>query len=392
MTNQVRNESKSILKTDAVTGLFGTTNELFKSFLMQNKTYSQIKLIDALRLYAQMLHVRVFEERCAILYTSKKIAGFCHLYTGQEAVGIGIQSILEPGDNIISGYRVHGHGIVCRMHAKTWEEYKTKHVKTGDLDEYFSVIQAYLEDKSQAKTILAELTAKQTGCSKGKGGSMHLFDKDYDFYGGTGIVGAQIPNGAGLALADQYMGNPNVTFASLGDGAMNQGQVYETFNMASLWNLPIVFVLENNGYAIGTAQSRASAGGPLHERARPFGIQTALIDGMNITDVIDAAKWAREHALSHGPVLLEMNTYRYRPHSMSDPGTYRTKDEVSMMRETRDPIDYIKRFIVEKFNINEDIFAKFEEVEENRIEEVLEYCEDCTYPGEEELMSDIFVS
>lgn len=385
----------SVMKSPQISTNTKVSSDILEKIFLQQLHSEEVTLIDALKIYAQMLHVRVFEERCAILYTSKKIAGFCHLYTGQEAVGIGIQHILEHGDNIISAYRVHGHGVICRMQTKTWEEYKKKYVQkgdynTGDHDEYFEAIQEFIEDKSQARSMMAELTAKQTGCSKGKGGSMHLFDKEYNFYGGHGIVGIQIPLGAGLAFSDQYNGNKNVTFASLGDGAMNQGQVYEAFNMASLWKLPIVFVLENNGYAIGTAQRRASAGGPLHERARPFGIATAEVDGMNVNAVIDAATWAREHALEHGPVLLEMNTYRYRPHSMSDPGTYRTKEEVSNMRETRDPIDYIKKFIVEKFKINESIFEKYEEREEERIEEVLEYCEESPYPGEEELMSDIF--
>lgn len=347
-------------------------------------TIPKLSSNDILLMYAQMLHVRIFEETCALLYTSKDIAGFCHLYTGQEAVAVGIQNILQAGDNTISAYRVHGHALLARMLQEKWLSYNQSNIAQA--------IDTFIEDTTQAQSTLAELMGRQNGGSKGKGGSMHLFDAEYNFYGGHGIVGIQIPLGAGLAFADKYKGKPNVTFASLGDGAMNQGQVYEAFNMAQLWNLPIIFVLENNGYAIGTSKTRSSGAKPLYERAKGFGIESHLVDGMNILEVVAAAKYARAYALEHGPIFLEMNTYRYRPHSMSDPGTYRTKDEVNNIKQTRDPIEFIKEHLIKEHNISTEMLAEYEMKEKARMKEVVEYCQQSPLPGEEELSSDIFVT
>lgn len=369
-----------------------------------SQDFKTISKRDLFCLYGIMLHARMFEETCSVLYTSKYIAGFCHLYSGQEAVAVGIQSILERGDNTITAYRCHVHAIISRMMNKVWKvdfacesanqiannNKNSKDQNENDQD-LFEDIQAFITRTSQAYTTLAELMGKQNGCSKGKGGSMHLYDPEYNFYGGHGIVGIQIPLGAGLAFADKYRGLKHVTFASLGDGAMNQGQVYEAFNMAQLWKLPVVFVLENNGYAIGTAMHRSCAGDGLYKRALGFGIPSFRIDGMNILEVRKAAKAAKEYAIEKGPVFLEMDTYRYRPHSMSDPATYRTRDEVTNIKQTRDPIEFVKAELI-KMGANEEDFVQYEEAEQARIEEIVENCKQAPVPGVEELESDIWAT
>jgi len=262
--------------------------------------------------YRQMLLIRRFEERAGQLYGLGLIGGFCHLYIGQEAVAVGLQSALEMGkDSVITGYRDHGHML------------------------------AYGIDP---KLIMAELTGRQAGISKGKGGSMHMFSVEHKFYGGHGIVGAQVSLGTGLAFKHKYANDGGVCLAYFGDGAANQGQVYESFNMASLWKLPIIFVIENNQYAMGTSVNRSSAEDQLYKRGESFRIPGLQIDGMDVLEVRGAATTALEWVRAgKGPILLELKTYRYRGHSMSDPAKYRSRDEVQAVREKSDPIEALKR-------------------------------------------------
>ncbi len=263
-----------------------------------------------LKMYHDMLLIRRFEEKAGQLYGMGLIGGFCHLYIGQEAVVVGMQSAAQPQDSVITSYRDHGHMLVCDM---------------------------------DANGIMAELTGRSGGYSKGKGGSMHMFSAEKNFYGGHGIVGAQVPLGAGLAFAHKYTEDNGVAMAYYGDGASNQGQVAETYNMAKLWDLPIIFVIENNQYGMGTSVARASANVDLYKRGEPYDIPGEAVNGMDVLEVYAAATRALEHCRSgKGPYILEMKTYRYRGHSMSDPAKYRSKDEVSKMREERDPIDHMR--------------------------------------------------
>src|ERR1700724_3752417 len=253
-----------------------------------------------------MLLIRRFEEKAGQLYGMGAIGGFCHLYIGQEAVVVGMQMALKKGDQVITGYRDHGHMLACGM---------------------------------EAKGVMAELTGRRGGYSKGKGGSMHMFSKAENFYGGHGIVGAQVSLGTGLAFANRYRGNDNVSLAYFGDGASNQGQVYESFNMAELWKLPVIYVIENNRYAMGTSVTRSSAVTDFSKRGSSFGIPGEQIDGMDVRAVKaagdKAVQWCRDR---NGPIILEMLTYRYRGHSMSDPAKYRNKEEVDKMRPEHDRI------------------------------------------------------
>ncbi len=265
---------------------------------------------ELLKYYRDMLLIRRFEEKAGQLYGMGQIAGFCHLYIGQEAVVTGCRAGMNEGDQMITGYRDHGHMLACGM---------------------------------ESRGVMAELTGRSGGYSRGKGGSMHMFSTEKKFYGGHGIVGAQVPLGAGLGFANKYLDNGAVSLAFFGDGASNQGQVYETFNMAKLWDLPVVFVIENNQYAMGTSVERSSAETELYKRGSSFEIEGMQVDGMNVLAVRDAAKVAINHARDgKGPMILEMKTYRYRGHSMSDPAKYRTRDEVQKTREERDPIDMVK--------------------------------------------------
>ncbi len=257
-----------------------------------------------------MLLIRRFEEKAGQLYGMGLIGGFCHLYIGQEAISTGMRHNMKKDDKVITTYRDHGHMISAG---------------------------------SDPKRIMAELLGRKDGCSKGKGGSMHLFDLEKHFYGGHGIVGASVPIGAGLAFSDQYQGNKNITLCYFGDGAAHQGQVYETFNMAKLWNLPVLFIIENNRYAMGTSQARSSSTNELYKRGEGFNIPGVAIDGMDIFKVIDEGKKAMDYVRSgKGPMLIEMDTYRYRGHSMSDPATYRSKDEVDFIKKNGDPINNFK--------------------------------------------------
>ncbi|WP_298466570.1 pyruvate dehydrogenase (acetyl-transferring) E1 component subunit alpha [uncultured Erythrobacter sp.] len=312
-----------------------------------------------LEFYEQMLLIRRFEEKAGQLYGLGLIGGFCHLYIGQEAVAIGLQSALDGDkDSVITGYRDHGHML------------------------------AYGIDP---KVIMAELTGREAGISKGKGGSMHMFSTEHKFYGGHGIVGAQVALGGGLALAHQYNDDGGLCLAYFGDGAANQGQVYETFNMAALWNLPIVFVVEDNQYAMGTASKRSSAETRFYRRGTAFRIPGMEVNGMDVLEVRAAAEVAFRHVREgKGPVLMELNTYRYRGHSMSDPAKYRTREEVQDQRDHHDPIEGLKKALVESGKTEEDLKA-IDKAIRARVAEAADFAESSPEPGPSELYTDVLV-
>ena len=314
---------------------------------------------ELLKFYEQMLLIRRFEERAGQLYGLGLIGGFCHLYIGQEAVAVGIQSALEAGkDSVITGYRDHGHML------------------------------AYGIDP---KIIMAELTGREAGISRGKGGSMHMFSVEHAFYGGHGIVGAQVPLGAGLAFAHQYRGDGGVCVAYFGDGAANQGQVYETFNMASLWKLPIIFVIENNQYAMGTSVQRSSAETHFYRRGTAFRIPGMHVDGMDVLEVRKAAEIAIQHVRGgNGPVLMELKTYRYRGHSMSDPAKYRTREEVQDVREHHDAIEGAKKELLER-GISEEQLKELEKRIRAEVAASADFAENSPEPAPAELYTDVVV-
>jgi pyruvate dehydrogenase E1 component alpha subunit len=305
-----------------------------------------------------MLLIRRFEEKAGQLYGMGLIGGFCHLYIGQEAVVVGLEAAAKEGDKRITSYRDHGHMLACGM---------------------------------DPNGVMAELTGRSGGYSKGKGGSMHMFSKEKNFYGGHGIVGAQVPLGAGLAFADKYRENNCVTFTYFGDGAANQGQVYETFNMAALWNPPVIFVIENNQYAMGTAQERSTSSPEIYTRGDAFGIKGESVDGMDVVAVRDAGKKAAAHCRAgKGPYILEIKTYRYRGHSMSDPAKYRTREEVQRMRAQRDPIEAIRTLLVsQKHSTEEEIKIIDKEIKEI-INACAEYAKESREVSAEELWTDIY--
>ena len=306
-----------------------------------------------------MLLIRRFEEKAGQLYGLGLIGGFCHLYIGQEAVAVGLQSALTVGkDSVVTGYRDHGHML------------------------------AYGIDP---KVIMSELTGRAAGISRGKGGSMHMFSVEHGFYGGHGIVGAQVPIGAGLAFKHKYAGDGGVSVAYFGDGAANQGQVYEAFNMAELWKLPIIFVIENNQYAMGTSVNRASAEDQLYRRGESFRIPGLQIDGMDVLAVRGAAEVAVEWVRSgKGPILLEMKTYRYRGHSMSDPAKYRSREEVQSVREKSDPIEHAKRDLAEA-GVSEDELKQIEKEVRAQVAEAADFAETSPEPELSELHTDVLV-
>ncbi|HYF08488.1 MAG TPA: pyruvate dehydrogenase (acetyl-transferring) E1 component subunit alpha, partial [Acetobacteraceae bacterium] len=272
-----------------------------------------------LRAYRDMLLIRRFEEKAGQLYGMGLIGGFCHLYIGQEAVVVGMQMCLKPGDEVITSYRDHGHMLACGM---------------------------------EARGVMAELTGRIGGYSKGKGGSMHMFSREKGFYGGHGIVGAQVSLGTGLAFANWYRGNDNVSLTYFGEGASNQGQVYESFNLAALMKLPVVYIIENNKYGMGTSVERASASRDLSKNGAPWGIPGEQVNGMDVIAVREAGERAVAHCRAgNGPYLLEMKTYRYRGHSMSDPAKYRTREEVQRMREQSDCIETARKMLTEQFGV-----------------------------------------
>ena len=312
-----------------------------------------------LHFYEQMLLIRRFEERAGQLYGLGLIGGFCHLYIGQEAVAIGLQSALDGDkDSVITGYRDHGHML------------------------------AYGIDP---KVIMAELTGREAGISKGKGGSMHMFSTEHKFYGGHGIVGAQVALGGGLALAHQYNDDGGLCLAYFGDGAANQGQVYETMNMAALWKLPIVFVVENNQYAMGTAVGRSSAETEFHRRGTAFRIPGMDVNGMDVLEVRQAAEIAFKHVRDgKGPVLMECNTYRYRGHSMSDPAKYRTREEVQDVREHKDPIEGIKKLLLENGSTEDELKAIDKDIRKT-VTQAADFAESSPEPEAGELYTDVLV-
>ncbi|MBQ4823379.1 pyruvate dehydrogenase (acetyl-transferring) E1 component subunit alpha [Leisingera sp. HS039] len=308
--------------------------------------------------YREMLLIRRFEEKSGQLYGMGLIGGFCHLYIGQEAVVVGLEAAAEEGDKRVTSYRDHGHMLACGM----------------DPD-----------------GVMAELTGREGGYSKGKGGSMHMFSKEKHFYGGHGIVGAQVPLGAGLAFADKYKGNGRVTFAYFGDGAANQGQVYETFNMAALWKLPVVFVIENNQYAMGTSQQRSTSSAEIWERGKAFGIPGEAVDGMNVLSVKEAGERAVAHCRSgDGPYILEVKTYRYRGHSMSDPAKYRTREEVQKMREERDPIEQVREMLLTGKHATEDDLKAIDKEIKEIVSKSADFAKESPEPALEELWTDIY--
>ncbi len=314
---------------------------------------------ELLKYYRDMLLIRRFEEKAGQLYGMGQIAGFCHLYIGQEAVVTGCRAAMIDGDQMITGYRDHAHMLACGM---------------------------------ESRGIMAELTGRSGGYSRGKGGSMHMFSTDKHFYGGHGIVGAQVPIGAGLALANQYTGNGNVSLAFFGDGASNQGQVYEAFNMAKLWDLPVVFVIENNQYAMGTSVQRSSAETELYKRGSSFEIEGIQVDGMNVLEVRDASLKAIKHARDgKGPMILEMKTYRYRGHSMSDPAKYRSRDEVTKTRSERDPIDMAKARLLDEKWVTEDELKAIDKEIKAIVLDSAEFAQTSPEPDPSELYTDVLL-
>ena len=308
--------------------------------------------------YRQMLLIRRFEERAGQLYGMGLIGGFCHLYIGQEAIAVGMQTLKRPQDEIITGYRDHGHMLAAGM---------------------------------DPKAVMAELTGRAAGSARGKGGSMHMFDRATGFYGGHGIVGAQTALGTGLAFANRYKEDGGVSFTYMGDGAVNQGQVYEAFNMAALWKLPVVYVIENNQYAMGTSVERASAETHLHRRGLSFGIDGREVDGMDVEAVREAGAEATEHARSgRGPFILEMKTYRYRGHSMSDPAKYRTRDEVDEVRKTRDPIEHFRAMLEKAGYGDEAAFKAIDADVKKIVADAAEFARTAPEPEPKELYTDVY--
>jgi pyruvate dehydrogenase E1 component alpha subunit len=313
---------------------------------------------DLLHYYREMLLIRRFEEKAGQLYGMGLIGGFCHLYIGQEAVVVGLEACAKPGDKRLTSYRDHGHMLACGM---------------------------------DANGVMAELTGRSGGYSKGKGGSMHMFSKERHFYGGHGIVGAQVPLGAGLAFADKYLGNDNVTFAYFGDGAANQGQVYETYNMAELWNLPVVFVIENNQYAMGTSVKRSTKSTTLFGRGLAYGIKGEAVDGMDVL----AVKAAGEKAVAacragEGPYILEMMTYRYRGHSMSDPAKYRTREEVEKMKTEKDAIEHVRDLLVGAGLASDEELKAIDKDIKEIVNASAEFAKESPEPDLSELWTDIY--
>jgi len=316
---------------------------------------SKEQLLD---FYKEMLLIRRFEERAGQLYGLGLIGGFCHLYIGQEAVAVGLQSAMTVGkDSVITGYRDHGHMLAYKI---------------------------------DPKVIMAELTGREAGISKGKGGSMHMFSVDHGFYGGHGIVGAQVPLGSGLAFAHKYRGDGGVCLAYFGDGAANQGQVYEAFNMARLWNLPVIYAIENNQYAMGTSVARSASEPDFYKRGESFRIPGVRVDGMDVLAVRGAAEMALEWAREKGPIILELMTYRYRGHSMSDPAKYRTREEVQEVREHRDPIEHAAKEL-EKLGVREEELKAIDKEIKDIVVEAAKFAEDAPEPDPSELYTDVLV-
>lgn len=308
--------------------------------------------------FEQMMLIRRFEEKSAQLYGQQKIRGFCHLYIGQEALVAGAMSVLTKEDKLITAYRDHGHALACGI---------------------------------SANAVMAELYGKATGCTKGKGGSMHLFSKEHNFFGGHGIVGGQIPLGAGIALADQYMGNKNVCVCYMGDGAVRQGALHETFNMAMLWKLPVIFICENNNYAMGTSVARTTNMLDIYKIGLAYDMPSYQVDGMTCETVHEAMEEAVERARNgDGPTFLEMKTYRYRGHSMSDPAKYRSKDEVEEYK-AQDPLEKVRKTLMDNGWYTESELEAWEEKIMQVVLDSVEFAENSAYPDESELYTDVYM-
>ena len=337
---------------------YSPENNLLNSYKNFNKDLVTSDLMKDF--YKKMLYIRRFEERVGQLYGLGLIGGFCHLYIGQEAVSVGMEAAINQDDAVITGYRCHAH-----MVSRGASPYK----------------------------ILCELLGKNDGVSMGKGGSMHMFDPSKNFWGGHGIVGAQVPIGTGLAFSFKYNESKSLSLTYFGDGAANQGQVYESYNMAALWKLPIIFCIENNQYGMGTSTKRASAGNDLSKHGESFGIPGFAVDGMNPIEVylagLKAVKWIRE---GNGPIIMEMKTYRYRGHSMSDPAKYRTREEVQRMREEQDPIEFIKKQLLSKKILNDSDLSKIDKDIRLEISELAEKAIEAEFPKEQELYNSVLSS
>jgi len=313
----------------------------------------------ALAMYREMLLIRRFEEKAGQLYGMGLIGGFCHLYIGQEAVVTGMQSCITPNDAVITSYRDHAHMLACGM---------------------------------DPKGIMAELTGRIGGFSKGKGGSMHMFSTEKHFYGGHGIVGAQVPLGTGIAFAHKYRGNGALSLTYFGDGSANQGQVYEAFNMASLWKLPVIYIIENNEYAMGTSVKRSHSTTELYKRGEAFGIPSKQVNGMDVAAVREAGLEAVAHVRAgNGPFLMEMKTYRYRGHSMSDPAKYRTKEELEDYKENKDPIENLKKRVIADGYATEASLNDLEKEIKAIVNEAAQFAQDSPEPPESELWTDVTV-
>ena len=323
---------------------------------LSNTILSKDKLVEC---YQTMLLIRRFEEKTGQLYGMGLVGGFCHLYIGQEAVVVGLVAVSDKdNDNVITSYRDHGHMLALG---------------------------------TKPEVIFAELMGRATGCSKGKGGSMHMFDIPNRFYGGHGIVGAQVPIGTGLALTDKYKKKKSVSFTYLGDGAINQGQVYESFNMASLWKLPVLYVVENNEYAMGTSVSRSSSGIDLFRRGESLGISGTRINGMDLFEIVEKCQpIVDDIRKKQQPFIVEMKTYRYRGHSMSDPAKYRSKEEVSNFKENMDSIGLVKKYLLEHGICNEKELKDFDKKIRSDIEQAVERAKSSPVPEEEELYTDVY--
>ncbi|WP_409337881.1 pyruvate dehydrogenase (acetyl-transferring) E1 component subunit alpha [Bartonella bilalgolemii] len=341
-------------KKNSMSTVYATSSDTTKTAKIAN--FTKEEEIDA---YREMLLIRRFEEKAGQLYGMGLIGGFCHLYIGQEAVITGTLKATKVGDQIITSYRDHGHMLAAGM---------------------------------SPRGVMAELTGRQGGFSKGKGGSMHMFSKEKNFYGGHGIVGAQVPIGSGLAFSNQYLGKDNVTLVYFGDGAANQGQVYESFNMASLWKLPVVYIIENNQYAMGTSVSRASAETDFSRRGLSFEIPGIAVDGMDVRAVKGAADeaiiWARS---GKGPIILDMQTYRYRGHSMSDPAKYRSKEEVEKIKSEHDPINQVKSRLIKQGWASEDDLKFIDKEVRAIVADAADFAQNDPEPDSSELYTDILV-
>jgi len=324
-----------------------------KSAKKSNSSADELK-----KFYYDMLLIRRFEEKAGQLYGMGLIGGFCHLYIGQEAVVVGLEASAKDGDKRITTYRDHGHMLACGM---------------------------------DPNGVMAELAGRADGYSHGKGGSMHMFSKEKHFYGGHGIVGANVPLGAGLAFSDKYRGNDNVTFTYFGDGASNQGQVYEAFNMAALWELPVIFVIENNHYAMGTAQSRSTSTPDIYTRGEAFGIPGETVDGMKVEEVKAAGLKATAHCRAgKGPYILEIKTYRYRGHSMSDPAKYRTREEVQKMRDEKDAIEHVREMLLKGKHASEADLKAIDKDIKQTVNASAEFAKASPEPAPAELWTDIY--